>query len=127
MTEPYSINLVDPWRAQAACRGMDANWFHPVRGGSVAAQREVCAGCPVKADCLQYALDNNINVGIYGGTTDKDRRKIKRGITVRMLTFRCAYCDDVFERPENAKGSHQKYCSRPCRDHANYERRRLAS
>ena len=128
MTEPYSINLLDPWRAKAACRGMDANWFHPVRGGSVDKQRKVCDSCPVKVECLRYALDNNIWIGIYGGTTEKDRRRLKRGLgMMKTLTKRCDHCREVFETKDNGPGNQQRYCSRRCSQRASYERRRLSA
>lgn len=68
------------WRAKAACKGMDTNIFFPERGENkkVEYAKEICAGCTVRQQCLEYSLqfsDNGI-VGIWGGMAGKDRRKI---------------------------------------------------
>ena len=65
------------WQQDAACRGMNANWWHPPRGGGghVAEAKAVCAICPVAAACLQYAIDNDERTGIWGGLSiDRYRR-----------------------------------------------------
>lgn len=77
------------WRARAACTDLPLVWFFPVRGGggpghhrggsgSANQARVVCAGCPVQAHCLEFALVNQIRWGIWGGTTEKDRRVLQR-------------------------------------------------
>jgi WhiB family redox-sensing transcriptional regulator len=66
------------WRTQAACRGLDPELFYPKRGTRTAPARKVCAACPVRADCLEYALANFEKDGIWGGTTGKERRAIRR-------------------------------------------------
>ena len=66
------------WMARAACRGMDPELFHPDRGESTAAAKAVCASCPVRDDCLEYALDAGEKLGIWGGASAKARRRIKR-------------------------------------------------
>ena len=68
------------WRDNAACKGMDVNMFYPERGKSPKEAVAVCAGCIVVKECLKYALDNNIKVGVFGGTTEFHRRKLKRNI-----------------------------------------------
>jgi WhiB family redox-sensing transcriptional regulator len=71
---------VDGWRwsERAACRGTDPeSWFADVRPGhqdeNITRLRRICAECPVRVECLNYALDNN-EWGIWGGTTDDERR-----------------------------------------------------
>ena len=65
------------WTNQAACRGMGpAVWF-PGRGEQTAHLKDICSGCPVAADCLQYALDNDIKHGIFGGMSERQRRRIR--------------------------------------------------
>lgn len=66
------------WRDYAACLGMDPDLFFPERGESVAAAKEVCQDCPVRLTCLQYALDNNEKFGIWGGVSERERRRIRR-------------------------------------------------
>ena len=66
------------WRDNAACKGMDVNMFYPERGQNGREAMAVCAGCLVVKECLHYALSNNIKVGVFGGTTEMHRRKLKR-------------------------------------------------
>ena len=73
----------DDWRHRAACRDRDPELFFPVSDmGPGARQTEqakaVCARCPVRAECLEYALDNALDHGIYGGTTESERRTLRR-------------------------------------------------
>jgi WhiB family redox-sensing transcriptional regulator len=73
----------DDWRQRAACRDQDPELFFPVSDmGPGARQTEqakaVCARCPVRAECLEYALDNALDHGIYGGTTESERRTLRR-------------------------------------------------
>lgn len=67
------------WKAHAACRGSDVNFF-PGRGDhlGVAACRAICAGCPVRDDCLAEALETASLIGIWGGTSEKERRALRR-------------------------------------------------
>lgn len=66
------------WWDYAACLGMDPDLFFPERGESVAAAKEVCQDCPVRLTCLQYALDNKEHHGIWGGVSERERRRIRR-------------------------------------------------
>lgn len=68
------------WQLEAECRGMPWPVFFPPHGKrrSSEAAKAVCARCPVKGECLEYALSNRIEFGIWGGTADQDRRKILR-------------------------------------------------
>lgn len=64
------------WMEDARCVGAPLEMFFPDIGESSAKARRVCAKCPVKAECLQYGLGEL--TGIWGGTTDKERRVIRR-------------------------------------------------
>jgi WhiB family transcriptional regulator, redox-sensing transcriptional regulator len=66
-----------PWRQQAACRGVDLDLFYPKRGESAGPARQVCAQCPVRQACLEYALSNRIASGIWGGLTERERRPLQ--------------------------------------------------
>jgi WhiB family transcriptional regulator, redox-sensing transcriptional regulator len=71
------------WRHEAACRDEDPELFFPVSEmGPVARQvseaKAVCARCPVANACLDYALDNALDFGIFGGTTETERRSLLR-------------------------------------------------
>ena len=62
------------WREQAACRDTDLDVFFPERGESAGPARQVCARCPVRQPCLDYAISNRIAYGIWGGLTGRERR-----------------------------------------------------
>lgn len=69
------------WMDRGACVGMDADLFFPPAGalhGDIAAAKAVCAGCPVRQVCGDYALRNGIKFGIWGGMSELDRCRIRR-------------------------------------------------
>ena len=71
----------ESWMEQAACRGVDPDLFFPQRGEMTGREHEavrVCRGCMVRIDCLEYALDNTIMYGIWGGLSERQRRRIRR-------------------------------------------------
>lgn len=69
------------WREKAACRGMDTNFFFPKLGVNAKQVREIkaiCASCPVTVQCLDIALEQDIdNHGFFGGTSPNERRLIR--------------------------------------------------
>jgi WhiB family redox-sensing transcriptional regulator len=65
------------WRYRAACRGADLEVFFPGRGQSAEDARQICASCPVRELCLDYALRHGIVHGIWGGLTERDRRALR--------------------------------------------------
>jgi WhiB family redox-sensing transcriptional regulator len=67
------------WRDLAACRGTDLEVFFPGRGESARPARQVCAGCPVRQPCLDYAITNRIAYGVWGGLTERERRALRSG------------------------------------------------
>lgn len=66
------------WQDLAECQYTDPEIFFPERGGSVRAAKRVCARCAVRAECLEYALANGERFGVYGGLSERERRRIKR-------------------------------------------------
>ena len=80
---PRHHNLAVParlaarWRELAACRGTDLEVFFPGRGESAGPARQVCAACPVRQPCLDYAITNRIVHGIWGGLTERERRALQ--------------------------------------------------
>jgi WhiB family redox-sensing transcriptional regulator len=65
------------WRELAACRGTELEVFFPERGESAEPARQVCAVCPVRQPCLDYAITNRIVHGIWGGLTERERRTLR--------------------------------------------------
>jgi WhiB family transcriptional regulator, redox-sensing transcriptional regulator len=67
-----------PWYERAACRGRDADCFFPEKGGSTRAAKRICQTCVVQAECLEYALANDERFGIWGGMSERERRRLKK-------------------------------------------------
>jgi WhiB family transcriptional regulator, redox-sensing transcriptional regulator len=66
------------WKSRANCMGVDPDLFFPERGMSTREAKEVCRGCVVREDCLEYALANGEKFGIWGGLSERERRRIRR-------------------------------------------------
>lgn len=66
------------WQDYANCLGVDPDLFFPERGASTREAKEVCKGCVVREDCLEYALANGEKFGIWGGLSERERRRIRR-------------------------------------------------
>ena len=67
-----------PWMEYALCAQTDPEEFFPEKGGSTRAARRVCESCPVRWDCLAWSLDARERYGIWGGATERDRRRMIR-------------------------------------------------
>ncbi len=70
--------MENEWMSQAVCRNEPPAFFFPSDGVGVEAARRICATCPVKSPCLEYALRNRIDHGVWGGTSERERRRIAR-------------------------------------------------
>jgi WhiB family redox-sensing transcriptional regulator len=66
------------WMAEGNCADKPPSLFFPSDGVGVDVARKVCMDCPVKAPCLEYALANRIDHGVWGGTSERERRRILR-------------------------------------------------
>jgi WhiB family transcriptional regulator, redox-sensing transcriptional regulator len=64
------------WMADGLCRTHPPATFFPSDGVGVDRARKICAGCPVQAPCLEYALEHRIDHGVWGGTSERERRRI---------------------------------------------------
>lgn len=76
------------WRKDAICRDTDPDLFFPVGTTGFALvqidrAKQVCGECPVSEDCLQYAVETNQDSGIWGGTSEEERRQIRRRMAGR--------------------------------------------
>lgn len=71
------------WMRDGLCVHADPDVFFPAKGGSARAAKAVCAGCPVRADCLGYALANGERFGVWGGLSPQERRELRRHGTLR--------------------------------------------
>lgn len=68
----------EDWTEQALCAQTDPEAFFPEKGGSTREAKRICQGCEVRDECLEYALANGIRFGIWGGFSERERRKIKQ-------------------------------------------------
>src|SRR5689334_25409636 len=66
------------WQTRANCLGVDPDLFFPERGASTREAKEVCRGCVVREQCLEFALQNGEKFGIWGGLSERERRRIRR-------------------------------------------------
>lgn len=66
------------WMRKGRCREISPSVFFPSDGVGVEVARAICADCPVKAPCLEYALENKIDHGVWGGASERERRRIAR-------------------------------------------------
>ena len=81
------------WRVQATCRDTDPELFFPVGTTGqallqIARAKSVCCQCPVHVECLQFALDTNQDTGIWGGTSEDERRQMRRDAAARDRQMR---------------------------------------
>lgn len=66
------------WQERALCAQTDPEAFFPEKGGSTRDAKKICVSCEVRAECLAYALENDERFGIWGGLSERERRKLKR-------------------------------------------------
>ncbi|BAU95129.1 transcriptional regulator [Corynebacterium suranareeae] len=69
------------WQEQALCAQTDPEAFFPEKGGSTREAKRICQGCPVRDDCLEFALEHDERFGIWGGLSERERRRLKREIS----------------------------------------------
>lgn len=73
-------SVEEEWQERALCAQTDPEAFFPEKGGSTREAKRICLGCEVKDECLEYALANDERFGIWGGLSERERRRLKRGI-----------------------------------------------
>jgi WhiB family redox-sensing transcriptional regulator len=66
------------WQENALCAQTDPEAFFPEKGGSTREAKRICVGCEVRVECLEYALANDERFGIWGGLSERERRRLKR-------------------------------------------------
>ena len=90
LTSTRSLSLAnDDWRDVAACQDTDPDLFFPVGTTGPAieqieAAKSVCDSCDAKAPCLEFALQTNQDSGVWGGTSEEERRKLRRAWVARQ-------------------------------------------
>jgi WhiB family transcriptional regulator, redox-sensing transcriptional regulator len=66
------------WRQRAACRGVDPGIFYPVSDEDAEEAKAICMSCQVRQSCLEYSLATREREGVWGGLTERERRRIVR-------------------------------------------------
>jgi WhiB family redox-sensing transcriptional regulator len=66
------------WQDLANCRGADPDLFFPERGASTRTAKQICRECSVQGECLEFAIVSSEKFGIWGGMSERERRKIRR-------------------------------------------------
>lgn len=77
---PLTAFTTDQWQDRALCAQTDPEAFFPEKGGSTREAKKICLGCEVRHECLEYALAHDERFGIWGGLSERERRRLKRGI-----------------------------------------------
>ncbi len=104
---PLTLNIdYQRWMADALCAQVEGNLFFPDKGGSTRDAKAVCSACPVRGPCLDYALDHDETYGIWGGTSERERRRLRRGTRKT-----CGACGQPFV----PRTWQTLYCSDGCR------------
>lgn len=94
----------ESWMRYGACRDVPPDVFFPNDGVGVTAAQQICSGCSVREACLEYALTNRIDHGVWGGASERARRTMlkqrRRGVAQipAIATDRCSRCGIDFER-----------------------------
>lgn len=97
--------MSEDWREQALCAQIGGEFWFPHEGHTAPDAKRICRRCPVRLQCLQLALDNDEQYGIWGGLNEKERRQLKPKTRV------CAICSEKFA----PSGASHRYCSPECR------------
>lgn len=103
----------EPWRRRAACAGLPTDMFFPGLGENTLAAKAVCAGCPVRAECLESNI--LVNQGVYGGLSRMERRRLRGalapcrtcGVPVEGRPSGVRYCPEC--RAQNRAASKERY------------------
>lgn len=83
-----SAITLGPWAGRALCAGSDPEIFFPAHDDQGTEARQICGGCPVRAECLDYAIQADERHGIWGGLDPGERRNLRR--RVRRHSSPCA-------------------------------------
>jgi WhiB family redox-sensing transcriptional regulator len=66
------------WQTDSLCAQTDPEAFFPEKGGSTREAKKICGSCEVRNSCLEYALENDERFGIWGGLSERERRKLRK-------------------------------------------------
>jgi WhiB family redox-sensing transcriptional regulator len=78
LAEIFGLPEEQSWQERALCAQTDPEAFFPEKGGSTREAKRICTGCEVRGECLEYALQHDECFGIWGGLSERERRRLKR-------------------------------------------------
>jgi WhiB family redox-sensing transcriptional regulator len=78
LAELFGLPEEASWQERALCAQTDPEAFFPEKGGSTREAKKICTGCEVRSECLEYALAKDERFGIWGGLSERERRRLKR-------------------------------------------------
>jgi WhiB family transcriptional regulator, redox-sensing transcriptional regulator len=73
-----NVNMNATWRQRAACRGIDADIFYPTSDEEAEEAKAICSTCAVRQVCLEQAISQREREGVWGGLTERERRRLIR-------------------------------------------------
>jgi WhiB family redox-sensing transcriptional regulator len=74
----FGLSEEQTWQERALCAQTDPEAFFPEKGGSTREAKRICSTCEVRSECLEYALEHDERFGIWGGLSERERRRVKR-------------------------------------------------
>jgi len=80
LADIFGLPEEQSWQERALCAQTDPEAFFPEKGGSTREAKKICVGCEVKGECLEYALEHDERFGIWGGLSERERRRLKRSV-----------------------------------------------
>ncbi|MDV6011558.1 WhiB family transcriptional regulator [Haloechinothrix sp. LS1_15] len=78
LADLFGLEQEQDWQERALCAQTDPEAFFPEKGGSTREAKRICQGCEVRAECLEYALAHDERFGIWGGLSERERRKLRK-------------------------------------------------
>jgi WhiB family transcriptional regulator, redox-sensing transcriptional regulator len=78
LADPLDVDGELAWQVDALCAQTDPEAFFPEKGGSTRDAKKVCSACTVRSECLEYALGNDERFGIWGGLSERERRRLRK-------------------------------------------------
>ncbi|QCU78644.1 WhiB family transcriptional regulator [Citricoccus sp. SGAir0253] len=78
LADPRDVDGELAWQVDALCAQTDPEAFFPEKGGSTRDAKKVCSACTVRSECLEYALGNDERFGIWGGLSERERRRLRK-------------------------------------------------
>lgn len=97
------------WLLSAKCKGLPPDFFYPTPHdlGSLKQAKQFCSDCPVRIECLEYALANHEDYGVWGGESERSRKRIRQTrVVARLQVYEPHNKQRVQERPENVVPLH---------------------